>query len=79
MRQYRVIYTGQGAGYAKDDIINIPDEISTVKGIVWEVSRKANLAYADLGYLQGNEKLITFGTRIDGITFKTPVLIIQKI
>ena len=75
--EYQVIYTGQGAGYNMHDKIKI--ESKNVNDIAWEINRKAKLQWMDLGLIEGNLDEMTFGTRIDGITFDTPVLKVRRV
>ena len=78
--KYQVVATGQGAGYSKGDIIQIPKEHSgSIKDIAWYVNSKANLNVIDLGFIGGDELEMFFGTKMDGIQFQTPVLQIKKI
>lgn len=75
--KYKVIYTGQGAGYEMHDIIEI--ENKKINQIAYEINCKANLQFLDLGLIKGNLNEMIFGTRLDGITFNTPVLIVQRV
>ena len=79
--KYRVVYTGQGAGYRDGDIINVPKKIKKIEDIAWEINKKANLQFTDIGLLKWDEAEgeITFGTLMDGIVFKMPKLIVKKI
>jgi hypothetical protein len=77
--KYKVTYTGQGAGYNVDDIITISEESKTLKQVANEINMKANLRAADIGLIEGNLNKMSFGNRMDGITFQTKILIIEKI
>jgi len=77
--KYKVAYTGQGAGYNVGDIIYIPDNIKELNKIAWQINAQANLSFLDLGFLSGDKNKMTLGTRMDGITFRTPVLVVEKL
>jgi len=75
--EYKVIFTGQGAGYNMHDKIKI--ESKKVNDIAWEINSKAKLQWIDLGLISGDINEMTFGTRMDGITFDTPVLRVRRV
>jgi hypothetical protein len=77
--KFKVTHAGQGAGYNVGDTITISEEHKTLKQIASEVNAKANLSVSDIGLIQGNHNKMYFGTRLDGITFQTTVLIIEKV
>jgi len=74
--EYKVVFIGQGAGYNMHDKIKI--ESKKLDDIAWEINIKSKLQYLDLGLIKGNIDELIFGTRIDGITFDTPVLIVRR-
>jgi hypothetical protein len=76
--KYQIVYhSGQGSGFHKADIISVKSR--KLDNIVSEINMKSNLIASDLGFLSGNKDEITFGTRMDGITFETPVLVVKRI
>jgi hypothetical protein len=76
--EYEVIYIGQSAGYNIHDKIKVKNT-QNINDIVWEINQKAKLQWTDLGLINGDINEMTFGTRLDGITFNTPILKVRKI
>jgi hypothetical protein len=74
---YITVYSGSGGGYNKGD--RITTNSKKIEEIAWEIRVKASLSCLDLGLLSGNEDKLVFGTMLDGITFGTPVLIMEKV
>ena len=76
---YEVTYAGQGAGYKNGDHILIRESCKTINEIAWFINMRAQLIVTDIGLLRGNLDEMTFGARMDGITFPTPVLKVKKV
>jgi hypothetical protein len=76
--KFKVTYAGQGAGYNVGDVITISEETKTLKQIANEVNMKAKLNVTDIGLIEGNKDKMRFGNRMDGVTFPSTVLIIEK-
>lgn len=77
INKYKVVYAGQGGGFKLHDVISIPKHVKKMNDISSYVNSHANLFTVDIGIITHTEDTITFGTKMDGVIFDTPVLIIK--